>query len=495
MALWQAASSFPAVLTVLLIGVAFSMCRGGFSDPDIWWHLRNAEALVQNHQLPNFDSYSFTVAGQPWMNHEWLSELPFYFGWKALGLTGILGVEFAVIVAIFLALLYLSYQESRNIKAAVGACCFSVFLATVSFGPRTILLGYLFMMGLLIVLQRFRLKGSAPLWVLPPLFCLWINTHGSWLIGLVVFAIIVGGGLVEFQMGRVESVRWSPVQLRRLVPVWVLSAAAVFINPWGYRLVWYPFDLAFRQKLNVAHVAEWVPVNFHDSRGKLVLVLLAVLLLSALLRRTRWTLTELGLVLLGLYSGLTHIRFLFLLAILVAPLLAKVFDFFPPYQPELETPRVNLVAMAVMIVAMVYFWPSSADLERQSQTQYPAEVLPFLQAHPPAGPMLNFYLWGGYLGWHDRSLKAFVDSRVDIFEYSGVLQDYINVLALQQPDAVFAKYKIRYVLFPPNEPLVYALKHGPSWRVLYEGKISVLLERSGQPAAVSTGESSVVGTP
>ena len=60
------------------------------------------------------------------------------------------------------------------------------------------------------------------------------------------------------------------------------------MNPFGWRLVYYPFDLAFKQKLNITHVAEWVSVDFHDFRGKMVLVLIVGLLVSALVRNRRW---------------------------------------------------------------------------------------------------------------------------------------------------------------------------------------------------------------
>jgi hypothetical protein len=94
--------------------------------------------------------------------------------------------------------------------------------------------------------------------------------------------------------------------------------------------------------------------------------------------------------------------------------------------------------------------------------------------------MLNFYLWGGYLGWNDRDLKMFVDSRVDIFEYAGVLQDYLDLLALKQPQSLLDKYRIRYVLFPPTEPLTYVLEHDPRWKVIYSDKVSVMFERTAE---------------
>jgi hypothetical protein len=489
---FRTAFSFLVMLTMLVVAIAFMMENKGIQDPDIWWHLRNAEYLFQHHELPRQDLFSFTVAGHPWINHEWLAEIPYYLAWRAAGLVGVKILTIAVIELIFLALVYLCYQESRNFKASVAACCLSIFLATVSFGPRTVLFGYLYLVVLLIILQRFRQKGTAPLWLIPPLFCLWINTHGSWSLGLVVFGIIAVAGLAKGTWGRVEAAPWTPPQWRKLLITGLASVAALFLNPFGSRLALYPFDLAFRQKLNISHVAEWVSVDFHDSRGKLVLLVLLGLFLSSLLRNRRWTLTELGLLLFGLYSGLTYIRFLFLLAVLAAPLIAKVLDFVPPYRPQDDTPFINAFVILLLIGAILYYWPKSAELERSVEQHYPAQVLPFLKAHPPAGPMLNFYLWGGYLGWNDRNVKVFVDSRVDIFEYAGVLQDYLDLLALKQPTSLLDKYHIRYVLFPPAEPLTYVLEHDPRWKVIYSDQLSVMLERTAE-ASSGTSDKAMTG--
>lgn len=476
---FRTASSFLVVLTLLMISLVFLMENKGIQDPDIWWHLRNAEYLFQNRQLPQLDMFSFTVAGHAWINHEWLAEVPYYLAWRADGLVGIKILTLVVIEIIFLGLLYLCYQESRHFKASVAACCLSILLATVSFGPRTVLFGYLYLVALLIILQRFRQKGFAPLWIIPPLFCLWINTHGSWSLGLVIFGITAVAGLAKGSWGRVDAEPWTRAQVWKLLATGLASVAALFLNPFGSRLVLYPLDMAFRQKLNIAHVAEWVSVDFHDSRGKLVLFVVVCLFLGALLRNRRWTLTELGLLLFGLYSGLTYVRFLFLLAIVGAPIFAKLFDFVPPYREEADTPYVNAFVIVLLISAIIYYRPNSAQLDSSVEQMYPAHVLPYLKAHPPAGPMLNFYLWGGYLGWNDRSVKVFVDSRVDIFEYAGVLQDYLDLLSLKKPKPLLDKYRIQYVLFPLAEPLTYVLENDPEWKEIYRDEISVLFERTG----------------
>src|SRR5436305_2310661 len=133
----RAGTSFLAVLTLILIALQFifAMYKPDLNDPDIWWHMRNAQYLFEHHQIPRYDMYSFTVAGHPWVNTEWLSEIPFYVAYRAFGLVGIKTLSFLVLDTLFLLLLYLSYQESRNFKASAVACYFSFFLSIVSFWP------------------------------------------------------------------------------------------------------------------------------------------------------------------------------------------------------------------------------------------------------------------------------------------------------------------------------------------------------------------------
>src|SRR5437773_9399492 len=92
--------SFPAMLICLLMGLVWILSSGKGNDPDIWWHLRNAEYLFQTHQFPSYDMYSFTAAGVPWINHEWLAEIPFYLAWRAGGLAGMRTVWVVLVQAI-----------------------------------------------------------------------------------------------------------------------------------------------------------------------------------------------------------------------------------------------------------------------------------------------------------------------------------------------------------------------------------------------------------
>lgn len=476
--IFRKAFSFPVMLMAWIVLIVIRLAEKNLPDVDIWWHLRNAQYLFAHHSLPNFDTYSFTVAGHPWMNPEWLAEIPYYLAWRAFGLEGIEILMILVLECIFLGVLYVCYERTGHIKASILACWIALALGTINFGPRTVLFGYVDLMILLAILERFRLKGRAPLWLIPPLFCLWINTHGSWCLGLIVLAVFTACGFVEGEWGAIQAKRWSSRQSRQLLATLGASCVALFANPYGYGLVLYPLDFAIHQRLNVGSISEWASVDFHEPRGILVLVLLAGLFVSALATRHRWRLSDLVLVLIAFCGGLSHERLLFFAGIIMAPVVAELLEAVPRYRPEIDKPLLNALIILGITAFVVWRFPGPTQLQKQVAEQFPTEILPYMESHQLLqGRVLNCYEWGGYLGWTDPELKVFVDSRVDIFENAGVFKDYLDLVAFHHPLRVLDKYRIDYVLFPSQSPLTYLLERNPHWKVAFSGRVSTLLER------------------
>ena len=250
--------SFPVMCMFLLAAVIFGLSVKEIAEPDIWWHLRNAAYLFQNHTIPRVDTYSFTAAGSPWFNFEWLSEVPFFLGFKAMGLQGILAVYFVVLVLIYAGVYHRTCRAGADCKDATLATLLAISLGFVSFGPRTLLFGWLCMVGLLLVLDGFQRTGKG-LWLLPPLFAVWINLHPSWVFGVIVLVLTIASGLVEGEWGLVVARRWSPEELKRLFLVFAASLAALFVNPFGYKLPLFPFDVLFRQPGDICKVHPRVP--------------------------------------------------------------------------------------------------------------------------------------------------------------------------------------------------------------------------------------------
>src|SRR5438874_32538 len=110
--------TFPVAIGFTLFGVIVAWGATRIAESDLWWHLANAHHIVSTHSFPLFDQYSFTAAGSPWLDHEWLSEIIYYAAFRAFGLRGIVALFLGLSFLIFSGLSYLSYREGANPKTA-----------------------------------------------------------------------------------------------------------------------------------------------------------------------------------------------------------------------------------------------------------------------------------------------------------------------------------------------------------------------------------------
>lgn len=480
---------FPAIFAGVVVAFVFVLSVRPMAEQDIGWHLRNAQYFFQHGSFVRHDMYSYTTYGAPWINHEWLAEIPFYLAWQKLGDRGLYAVTLLTLEVIFLGVYLLSYRYCRDEKAACLVTVAGVLLGTVSFGPRTLLLGWVLLVAELLILQRYvqqrQSRGSAKTiagvtipWFLPPIFLVWVNTHGSWLIGFAVLLAFAAAGCLNIEHDLLRNTVWSRSERRHLALIVGLCFAALFCNPYGWHLVAYPFDLAYRQKLNIANVEEWQSLDFRSLRARILMIICGISLVRQWVRKRAWSPYALMLVGIGLYASLSYTRFLFLAAILVFPLLAE--DFKLPRQSSAAdgAPGGKALMWVVIVAFCFYIYRFRLEpMQRAGDSINPVKVLSLLSQLPPSARVLNSYDWGGYLELHVPSLPVFIDSRVDIFERSGVFADYLNVVQLKESLTILDKYNIDYVLFQPDTPLIYLLRQSSSWKVDYQDKVTILMRR------------------
>jgi hypothetical protein len=471
--------SFPAVLAGSLAYLVFVLSRRDIADPDLWWHLRNAQYLLTQGHLSVVDSYSYTAPGAAVLPFEWLSEIPYYLAYKWAGLPAVFLLVFLLCTAIVLGIFRLSYLASHDVKNSFLVTVGAGVLTAVSIGARTLLFGWLYLVVLLLILEAVRRDDGKWLWLVPPLFCLWVNSHGSWPMGIVLFAIFIASGLVEGCWGHAYATRWSGPQLRKLLIIAGASIGALFINPLGYRLISYPFQAMFGRQSSVDNIQEFASIDFHTPWGKVAMFLILGTLLIAVFSEDRWRLDELGFIMVALYFSLTNIRFMFLAAILLPPVFAKRVKLMTPYDRNSDKRLYNVVAFVILLCVFVVSAPRHWKF--QSSVNYPEGAVAYMKTNRIQGRVFHDYVWGGYLIWHAPELKVFIDGRWDPYAPTGVFKDYWSAASNQEPRAVLDKYRVEYVLMPPDSLLSKSLKVSPSWIVLYSDESSVLLHRSPGP--------------
>jgi hypothetical protein len=95
-----------------------------------------------------------------------------------------------------------------------------------------------------------------------------------------------------------------------------------------------------------------------------------------------------------------------------------------------------------------------------------------------SGPMLNDYVFGGYLIWALPQEKVFIDGRADVFDWTGIFPEYGRWATLaEDPKALLDKYRIRFCLFPTNSPMLHVLAYLPGWGKVYSDDVAVIYAR------------------
>jgi hypothetical protein len=113
------------------------------------------------------------------------------------------------------------------------------------------------------------------------------------------------------------------------------------------------------------------------------------------------------------------------------------------------------------------------------QKEYPEGAVQYLINHPVQGRFLNDYGWGGYLIWAARPRNMiFIDGRADIYEFGGVLSDYLSIMRLE-PNALqlLKKYDVEACLIKQDAPLGTALAGMPGWERVYQDAVAALYVR------------------
>jgi hypothetical protein len=470
-----------AFVIAVFLGL-FAMAARNVLDPDVWWHLKTGEWIVQHRAVPHTDIFSYTRVGQAWTAHEWLSELAIYGIFRFAGYAGLI-VAFAAIISAACIPLYL---RCRCDPVTAGAMTAWGALATaVVWGVRPQIFSLLLLSVWLQVLERSEENPKLLLWI-PPLTVLWVNLHAGFILGPVFICLFIVGESIEIFLA---SGRISKPRLRWLSLTLLASLALVPLNPNGASIFWYPVE-TLRSRAMQSHITEWASPNFHsvDYRALLFLILAAFAALAFSWRRTRPR--DLFLLLVGTAAALSSVRMIPLFVLVAVPLLSRLLAKWRGSK-SLDSRKTSssssalrsaFLSASVLLALLAFTYVHTTQvIQNQSQREaihFPAAAVAYLQQHPPTGPIFDHYDWGGYLIFKlYPENRVFIDGRADVYGDT-LMRQFTSSYYLQddwkQP---LSQWKVTTVIVPPESALASALGETSQWTLEYQDSIAVIFSK------------------
>jgi hypothetical protein len=449
---------------LLFVVVAMRALMMG-AEPDTYWALRAGRDFWTTGHVPRVDTYSFTAAGLPWPDHEWLWQALLYPLYRMGGLPLVTaGGALLVVGAVVLAYrLTVGAVSTRFVLMLLAIPLASLVWAL---RPQIVTLLCLSALASLLARERFAL--------LPVLFVAWANAHGGVVLGGVVLVAAFATASLRARATRAADDRRRALRLGLFVP---LCALATTLTPLGFGV--FRFVIESEARLRAAHINEWratLPSAGLSIESVFWIVALAFLALLARRWRTLragtwsdWVVFASALALLPLaFRSLRHIGpFLLLAPAAASRLLGPDFRLrraSPPASPD--RPGLNAVLLGVIAagaaatIAVCWRLP----LDELHWRPLPEGVLSAVRACP--GPLYNHYNEGGYLIWFAPETKVFVDNRQDPFPLP-FLVEHLRVESGRLPHApLFARWGIRCSFLGVDSPTVAALEK-EGWRTTY----------------------------
>jgi hypothetical protein len=453
----------------VFIGLIVAACLMP-ANADTYWHLRAGQDIARSGEVSLVDRYSYTAAGQPWPDHEWLWQLLTY------GVHHVGGMP--LLTAMTAAMLVGAFALAESLMVGPWWVRLPLFVLSV-LSSRTLWAVRPAVLTLLALLAVTWLLARGKDWLVPPIFLAWANAHGAVVLGLVV----VGAAFVT-AVARRERRR-----ALRLGVVLALCGGLVLVTPLGLRLLSFIGESTERSRLN--GVTEWRS-GLVPAPGSVAfwIAALAISVSAARLWRKLPTFTDQLLVastVLFVPLGLAAVRNIGPFAILALPAASRLLaassstrvaalsewlrrtfegdsqasDGARPEPPSsLRRNRRNLAVIGVS-GALIVGWAWSRPYSGLNWAPVSPAAAAVIGGCP--GQVFNEYNEGGYLIWFVPERQVFIDGRQDPYSLSFLRRAQALAHDAVVRAAVFRDYGIRCAALSPESRLVAQLR-GQGWR-------------------------------
>lgn len=417
---------------------------------DLAYQLRAGAEILDSGAIPATDTWTFTVAGTPWLDQQWGAQVLLTLGYRLGGWTGLVLLRAGLVGLAFGVLLLVVRRRAPTLGAIAATllviAAFLVSLTALALRPQLFAIDLFAAVLLLLAIRDAHPRG---VWLIPVIALAWANLHGTFLLAPALCGLAWFGDLADMPRSRGAA-------RHRMLLVAALATLATLVNPFGPAVLSYVANLTSNPSI-AGRVSEWQPPSPLTITGGLVwLSVVAVALLAVARVRGRarasgrltgaipWPgiLTLLAFGGFALVSGRGTAWWPFVAVFVIAPWLAAAADpaaadpsataprvMAEGLAAERPTPRLlrrlNLAIAAILVLAAVALLPvwrplGAAGIPQGTLSYAPQPIAAALAAMPrrPGSPgyrVWNPQTWGSWLEFAAPVNRYALDSRIELF--------------------------------------------------------------------------------
>lgn len=481
----------------LIVGVFLFINTSQIVPNDFWWHMAYGREIVNTAHIPTVDVYSHTMAGQPYLSNQifWLMDVWFYVWYSLGGPELVLFIHSLIITGTYLVIFILCWQNSRNWAATALSLFFAILLGIYTWNVRPQAISFLIGVIFLYAIYAYQRKPKF-IWLLvfPFGMIVWVNSHGTYIIGIV----LIGIWLFD-EMWKIFAKR-KFIGREAFKPLWApaisfsLAIAVGLLNPLRFGIFSYLWTM-LGNPINQQFILEWAPPSFDSPIGSLFFPALLFIALIFAVSPRRPNSFELILFTVFSFLAITTTRGVIWFALFTAPVLAhhsgEIISQYSRKKTEIKTRGgfwwLNFAILCFLIllsVAVLPWFRKSLPLVNRSEKviseETPIQAVEYLLAKTSPGNLFNDMAFGSYLIWAAQpEYKVFVDPRVELYDPE-IWYDYRIILRAEPGwDEKLEKYQVQTLMLDPiyQEPLILALEESDLWNMIYKDDAALIFKK------------------
>jgi len=442
---------------------------------DLAYQVRAGDEILATGALPAVDTWTFTIAGTPWLDQQWLAQLLLAAGYRVGGWELLAVSRAALVVLAFGLLLAACVERGAPIRIAAVLSLVAFLLAAPALALRPQLFAIAIFAALL-WLVAVRHRAPRLYWVAPVLVALWANVHGSF----VLAPLILGYGWLDDRVAHRES--------RTSLVVLVVGTLATLLNPFLAGVWQYALSFGTDPVIHDT-VSEWQrtsPLTVPGALfyGSVALVLLFAWRQSRVPGRVRWpdAARLVGWASIGAWAERGLAWWPLAAAFAVGGIVGRV-------QPAATTPlhrapkpnafnaAVAITLGTLVVVALPWWRPPDPLTGREGLLSYaPSDLGQALRDSPSGGRVYAQQTWASWFEWVAPGQLEFIDSRFELFP-SDVLASYARIAG--GGEAALTELTARgvdSVVLERDAPLVEMVR-GAGWTLVHDDADGVVYRK------------------